>query len=183
MVIENITGIILAGGKSSRMGEDKGMMGFNGKPMISYIINTLSKLTDKILIVANRKDYEVFGLPVYSDLVLDKGPLAGIITGLSATTTDKNWMISCDSPFVSEDLLIRLMEDTETYDAAIPTYNSRIHPLTACYKKSALGLLKDELEKDHLKLRKAVEVLQVNYVNADLYDSENFKNFNSKEDL
>jgi molybdopterin-guanine dinucleotide biosynthesis protein A len=181
--LANTTAIILAGGQSSRMGEDKGLMLLEGKPMILHIIETVSEIASEIIIIANHLDYEQFGLPVYADLVKVKGPLAGIVTGLSVSKTDQNWIIACDTPYVTADLLLDLKKELEGYDGVIASYQDRLHPLIAAYHKSALPILKSELEKDNLKLMRANAALNINIFNANRYDPINFKNLNSKQDL
>ncbi len=81
------TGIILAGGKSSRMGEDKGLVLLNGKPMIQYVIEALKGVVSDIIIISNNASYNKFGIPVYPDIIKDKGPVGGIFTGLHHSKT------------------------------------------------------------------------------------------------
>ena len=78
-----VTGIILAGGKSSRMGEDKGLLLLNNIPMIQYIINVFDTLKIPVMIIANNDNYKQFHLPVYTDIVKDKGPAGGILSALT----------------------------------------------------------------------------------------------------
>ena len=100
-----ITGVILAGGKSSRMGTDKGLLELNGKPLIQYAIDTLKSIGLEIIIISNNSDYEQFGFPVYPDIIPDKGPIGGVYTALSYSSTEKNLIVSCDTPFLSKKLL------------------------------------------------------------------------------
>ena len=81
-----ITGVILAGGKSSRMGFDKGLAILNGKPMIQYVIDVFEKLGLDIIIISNSPGYETFGYPIYNDLIPEKGPVGGIYTCLLYTS-------------------------------------------------------------------------------------------------
>jgi molybdopterin-guanine dinucleotide biosynthesis protein A len=181
--IPNTTAIILAGGQSSRMGQDKGLMDLNGKPMVQHIIDTVSQLTNQIIIIANNSEYQQFGWPVYEDVIKQKGPLAGIVTGLSNSATDLNWIISCDVPFVSADLLSELMLNLEKVDVVVPSKNDRTHPLIGGYKKSTLPTFKRELEHNHLKIMTVISCFDVYIMNADQFDVINFKNLNSKEDI
>jgi len=82
-----ITGIILAGGKSSRMGMDKGFCALNGKPMVQYAIDILEQTCDSIIICSNNSDYELFDLPVIPDIIKDIGPMGGIYSGLKNSKT------------------------------------------------------------------------------------------------
>ena len=128
-----LTGIILAGGKSSRMGEDKGLMSFKGKAMIQHIIDAVKPLVSTIVIIANNKDYEQFGYPVYEDIIKGKGPLAGIYTGLTHSKAEKNMVLSCDVPFVNGEILKLLIEACKDVDVAIPEKNNRTHQLIGVY--------------------------------------------------
>lgn len=109
---EDITGLILAGGRGSRMGgTDKGLQNFRGAPMAMHTLMRLSPQTGEMLINANRNlaAYESFGVPVVTDSVPDfAGPLAGMLAGLEQCQTP--WMITapCDSPFLPQDLVRRL---------------------------------------------------------------------------
>lgn len=181
--MEDKTGIILAGGESSRMGEDKGLMSLEGKPMIQYVIDVVLTQTDQICIISNNSDYQIFGWPVHTDLVKGKGPLGGIVTGLSASRTRQNWILSCDSPFITEDLLVMLMNQLNGFDAAIPEKLNRTHPLIAAYDLSALPTYKVALNQDNLKLSEANKSLNINYFDANQFDVRNFKNINAREDL
>jgi molybdenum cofactor guanylyltransferase len=178
-----LTGIILAGGKSSRMGEDKGLMSFEDKPMIQYIIDVVKPLVEGIIIIANDKQYEQFGYPVYEDIIKDKGPLAGILTGLTHSNTDKNLVLSCDVPFVNEAILKLLIEACEDVDVVIPEKDNRTHQLIGMYDKSCIGTFKSELEADQRKLKLAIEQLNYKTINANHIDDKTFNNINSKNDI
>ena len=182
-IIPNTTAIILAGGQSSRMGQDKGLMELSGRPMIQHIIETVSQLTSQIIIIANNSEYQQFGLPVYEDLTKEKGPLAGIVTGLSKSKTDLNWIISCDTPYVSVDLLSELMFNLKVADVVVPSKNDKIHPLIGTYHKSTLPIFQRELELDHLKVITEIDQLHVQIIDVNRFDVLNFKNLNSKEDI
>ncbi len=80
--MKNYTGIILAGGKSSRMGTEKGLVEINHKKMIEYSIDQLKKVTENIIIISNTNKYNYLKYPVYEDLIKDIGPIGGIYTGL-----------------------------------------------------------------------------------------------------
>ena len=123
---EDITGLILAGGRGSRMGgTDKGLQPFRGAPMAMHTLMRLSAQTGGMLINANRNlaAYESFGVPVVTDSVPDfAGPLAGMLAGLEQCQT--GWMLSapCDSPFLPSDLAARLASaiDAQGAEMAIP---------------------------------------------------------------
>ncbi|MBL4594577.1 MAG: molybdenum cofactor guanylyltransferase [Flavobacteriales bacterium] len=179
----DLTGIILAGGKSSRMGEDKGLMSFEGKPMIQHIIDVVKPLVNNLIIIANDQEYEQFGYTVYRDLIKNKGPLAGIYTGLTHSNTEKNLVLSCDVPFVNEAILKLLIDSCEGVDVVIPKKDNRTHQLIGVYDKSCTEIFKSELEDDQLKLKLAIEKLNYKAINANLIDDKIFNNINSRNDI
>jgi molybdopterin-guanine dinucleotide biosynthesis protein A len=175
--------IILAGGKSARMGQDKGLMSLKGKPMISWVIETVAQLTPHIIIIANEKEYEQFGYPVFPDEVENSGPLAGLVTGLKNTLCENNWVLTCDAPYVRVDLLKKLQHNLVDFEAIIPKFNGRLYPLTAAYKKSTLPVLQSQLNMQQLKMITAIDPLNIRILEGDDEEPANFINLNSPEDL
>ena len=96
----DITVLLLSGGKSSRMGADKGMQLLHGKPMIEHMLEKAQSMSPNILILTNDSAYETLGYPCLADDVKDCGPLGGICTGLQHSTTAKNLVLGCDMPLV-----------------------------------------------------------------------------------
>ncbi len=179
----DLTTIILAGGKSSRMGEDKGLMLFEAKPMIQYIIDTVKPLTKNIIIIANNNDYQKFGYPVFEDVIKDKGPLAGILTGLQKSTTDKNLILSCDVPFANKQLLDLLISNAHNAKVIIPEKEKRTHQLIGIYDKSCIPTFKTEVDNNRLKMKLAIEKLNYKIIDANHIDAQVFHNINTKEDV
>ncbi len=182
LYLMELTGIILAGGKSSRMGEDKGLMLFEGKPMIQYIIEVVKPLVKSIVIIANDKEYEQFGYPIYEDLIKGKKPLAGIYTGLKHSTTTKNLVMSCDVPYVNEEVLKLLIENCNV-DVVIPLKGDRTHQLIGVYDKKCIDIFKMELENDQRKIKMAIEKLNCKTIDANHINDKIFNNINSKNDI
>lgn len=106
---EDITAVILAGGKARRMGgEDKGLIELNGRPLLDYIISGLRPQVGTILVNANRNlaRYREFGYPVVEDMLGDYfGPLVGMATGMQSAATPLLVSVPCDSPFIPADLV------------------------------------------------------------------------------
>jgi len=178
-----ITAIILAGGKSSRMGEDKGLMIFNEKPMIQHIIDVAKPLVDETIIISNNTAYEQFNCPVFEDLIKDKGPLAGIYTGLMHSKTAKNLILSCDVPFVNEPLLKTLIANCKDVDVVIPKKDNRTHQLIGVYDKSCASSFKTAINNNELKIKLAIEKLNLKIIKFDEMNSKIFNNINAKNDI
>lgn len=125
----DITGIVLAGGRGSRMGgADKGLQNFNGVPLALQAILRLQLQVGELLVNANRNlaAYEAFGAPVWPDALPDyAGPLAGFLTGLEQCATPWLVTVPCDSPLFPLDLVQRLAEAAEQQDADIAMASAR----------------------------------------------------------
>jgi molybdenum cofactor guanylyltransferase len=123
--IEDITGMVLAGGRGSRMGGiDKGMQPFHGIPLVRHALNRLAPQVGRVMINANRniEDYRNMGVPVWSDEISDfPGPLAGMLAGLTHCETSLLLTVPCDSPFFPTDLAAQLSEGLANSDAELAT--------------------------------------------------------------
>jgi molybdopterin-guanine dinucleotide biosynthesis protein A len=119
----DITGLVLAGGRGSRMGgADKGLQAFNGMPLALHALTRLGPQVGRIMVNANRnlQSYESFGVPVWPDDLADHaGPLAGFLTGLAHCDTPYLLTVPCDTPLFPLDLASRLAEALTTDDAEI----------------------------------------------------------------
>src|SRR3954469_9139315 len=126
---EDITGLVLAGGRGSRMGgADKGLQNFNGMPLALHTLLRLQPQVGEALVNANRNlaAYESFGVPVWPDSLADyAGPLAGFLTGLEHCETEYMLTVPCDTPLFPQDLVARLGEALERDDAEIAMVAAR----------------------------------------------------------
>lgn len=124
----DITGLLLAGGRGSRMGgADKGLQPFNGEPLALHAIRRLGPQVGQLIVNANRNlaDYEAFGVPVWPDSLADyPGPLAGFLTGLEHCTTPWLLTVPCDTPLFPPDLAARLAEAVAAENAEIAMVNA-----------------------------------------------------------
>lgn len=150
-----ITGIILAGGKSSRMGKDKALFDFKGKKLVSYAIETLRPLCSTLLISANRtpEKYEEFGFQVISDEIKNVGPMGGILTCLKHSETQHNLIISCDTPFVGSELFKHLLNEIENFQVVVPSHETfLIEPLNAYYNTNVIGEMEQSIQDGNYKM-------------------------------
>lgn len=160
--MKDTTVIILAGGKSSRMGTNKALLKINGQTVIEQIVNECKKITENILIVTNQfSEYEFLNLPMVEDLQKGKGPLAGIQAGLTNSKTEKNFVVACDMPFVSAQIALQLLKDLNEYDAVLPEINNQLHPLFAAYRKNCLEAVNRSLENGQLRITHFLDQVSV----------------------
>ena len=150
--VQDITAVILAGGKARRMGgEDKGLIELHGRPLLDYIISGLQPQAGQLLVNANRnlERYREFGYPVVEDIMGDYfGPLVGMATGMQACNTPYIMTVPCDSPFVPgnlADTLYQALSDMQA-DISVAHDGHRMQPVFALLRCELLPDLLSYLE-------------------------------------
>ena len=130
------TGIILAGGKSSRMGQNKALMFLNGKRIIEYVYEMFQSFCDEIIISTNTpEEYDFLKCKKQIDFYKNIGPIAGLDAGLKASSNEINFITSCDTPFVSREMFLFLHENAKKYDIITPAHNGITEPIIGMFKK------------------------------------------------
>ncbi|MBU9713777.1 molybdenum cofactor guanylyltransferase [Evansella tamaricis] len=165
----DITGIILAGGKSSRMGKNKALLPIQGVITIERLKRELEKTVSCVIVVANDvNQYSFLEIAIVGDIEKGKGPLGGIHSGLSASHTEWNLISACDMPFVNLTIIEGLkLELKEEYDAIIPKIRGQIHPLFGMYRKSSLPIIRQSLIENRLRIIDILSQWRVRYVTED----------------
>ena len=176
------TAIIMAGGRSRRMGQDKTILEINGTPAIKYVFDQLRLHFDQILVSSSNMAKHSFpGVEVVPDEVANKGPLMGIASALRVSRNDMNFVIACDIPEVDIVLVRRLINKSRNFDAVVPqTGPSQYEPLFAVYKKSMLAAIDESIISGNYKILDPLKKCKVNYV--ELPRSEQIKNLNTMND-
>jgi len=178
------TGIILAGGKSSRMGKEKGLLLLDYKSFVQRIAEALQPLVEEIIIVSDHKEYDQFGYKRVEDVFKDAGPIGGLYAGLLSSTTDSNFVISCDVPLITTALLSKLTDsDEEHFDVIQFRAQDKSMPLIALYKKRCVAVCKKQLETGERRLRKLVASLSTKSIPVDEKEYILVSNINTPEDL
>ncbi|AXT21160.1 molybdenum cofactor guanylyltransferase [Flavobacteriaceae bacterium AU392] len=155
---KDITGIILAGGQSSRMGTDKGLLHFKNKPFILYSIEALTPLVNDIIIVSNNPDYDIFNLNRVNDAIENAGPLAGLYSGLLHSKTEDNLVLSCDVPLINSTVLNIIADNLEDeFDVVQVESKGKSMPIIAAYKKRCMSKCLALLDDGERRLRNAVK--------------------------
>jgi molybdopterin-guanine dinucleotide biosynthesis protein A len=143
---ESVTGVILAGGSSRRMGTDKSLLDLGGKPIIGHVIDVLTESFSRVFIITNDpKRYARFGLPTMPDIIYGTGVLGGIHAGLYYLRDDAAFFVASDMPFIKPaviDYLIGAFHDT---DAVVPCLAGKYEPLLAVYSKECLTTVEKAL--------------------------------------
>lgn len=188
----NVTGIILAGGKSTRLGRNKALEPVLGKSLVQYVYDCLKPLAEQVFIVTS-KDLATLPYPegagILTDIYPEKGPLSGLYTGLASARFDFSIVVGCDMPFLNKKLLQYMVEECRGFDAVVPQLSPfKIEPLHAVYSRSCLDRMKTQLEKGYLQMRALFAQIKVKYISmreCRKFDPElnSFININNQADL
>jgi len=172
---------LLSGGKSSRMGDDKGLKLLSGKPMITYLLDTLQQLDIQPVIIAHHPGYKSFGLTVIPDTIKDKGPLGGIYTALTHAG-ETVLIISADTPFVDSRAIEHLIRYHIKDRINVLNYKGTIQPLCGLYPFRLLPEIESNLRTDKLKMMDFLAENDANTI-AIPFESNGFRNINTPEEL
>lgn len=183
-----VTGVILAGGLARRMSnQDKGLIKYKGRPMVSYAIAALTPVANQTIINANRnrEQYQAFELPVITDQTDSfDGPLAGVLTAMIYTDADVLLVMPCDSPLIKAEHLQKLLTTRaeNNADVAVAFDGERLHPVFLAIKTSLKTSLQDYLASGQRKIDHWLE--QQKMVKADFSNEPDiFININTMTEL
>jgi molybdopterin-guanine dinucleotide biosynthesis protein A len=195
-----VTGIILSGGKSKRMGENKSLLELNGKTVIKRTVDLMSSIFKNVMIITNVFDeYHFLSVPLFEDIYKYKGPLSGIHAGLTHSATEENFIISCDVPLMTEKMIRYIVDFKTEKPITVCRAEGFVQPLAGRYSKSVLHeaekLLKEmngELSYDNQKKNSGkgkvgllIENVGAEIINAEelsFYNEYLFFNMNRKSD-
>ncbi|WP_458404298.1 molybdenum cofactor guanylyltransferase [Methanobrevibacter sp.] len=201
---ENIKScIILCGGKSSRMGRDKGSMIIQDKPMIKHILSTLNhQINEAIIVLNDEKRIAKYGefinpqeyaynITFIEDEIKDKGPLPGIMTGLSNITSDYALVLPCDSPYVTKNYIDTIFNEIdENYQAVVPYHDDEnkiktSEPLHSIYNRNVVKSIEDLISEDVLHIKGLIEKIDTKFIPIDnkKIEKKEFRNLNRPSDI
>lgn len=178
--------IILAGGKSSRMGENKALLKIGGVRLIDKLVMEFLPFSDKILLVVDDPSH-YHGLPV--ELIIDdvnykgQGPLAGMWTAFQKVEGKACLVVACDMPFATRELGLRMIHQLieNKKEAVVPYINNQVHPLFAAYDGNIVSNIKMLLDEGKRSVQSLIERLNVQYVSVEDYRKAVW-NMNTKEE-
>jgi molybdopterin-guanine dinucleotide biosynthesis protein A len=147
------SGIILSGGKSIRMGENKAFLEIEGIPIINRIHNVFKRLFQEIIIVTNQKElFPNLDAKIHSDLIPNRGVLGGLYSGLFFSSFPYSFCVACDMPFLNESVIKYLIQSIGNFDVIIPKTKDGLQPLHAIYSKNCLEPIKDTIDRGKYKV-------------------------------
>lgn len=184
VIREQATAIVLAGGRSRRMGTDKSMLSVGGKPMVQHIVEQLRPHFDELMVSANDVEkYAFLGIPVVPDLVPDQGPLRGIASALDKSGSELTFVVACDMPQVNIRLARHLLALAAGCDGAVPmTGESHYEPLFAVYRKSLVPAAVELLDSGERRVAALYSLFNFKYLRANRTQTASLRNLNLVED-
>ncbi|WIV12579.1 molybdenum cofactor guanylyltransferase [Proteiniborus sp. MB09-C3] len=185
------TAVILAGGKSTRMGFDKQLLIINERRLMYGLVSKLKQEFSEIIIVTNKPEhYQGLGDKITSDIIVGKGPLSGIHAGLSKASNEFSYFIACDMPNLNIEYIRYMKEKIKHIDtfACITRFGSWIEPFNAFYSKKLKGKIEEHLFSDNKSINSLLAKTDVHYISEEEARKfspnwDMFLNLNTKEDL
>lgn len=162
-------GVILAGGKSSRMGTNKSLLQINDqKPVIQHIHEELKRISDDVIVVTNQPNqYDFLQTTMVGDRYFDMGPLAGLETSMYHMNAAYYIIAACDMPFVNKEIYTYLknkLQQYDSYDAVVPVFNDRVHPLAGIYKRNVLSSIQKQIHLRNLRVKSFFSDVNILYI-------------------
>ena len=189
----DISCVVLAGGKSLRLGRDKIVENVGKKSLLQRVVSRLSLFNcDIIIVTAKGQSLTQFTghpkLKIVDDIYPGKGSLGGIYTGVAVSDSFHNLIVAGDMPFLNRDLLSHMMQLSANFDVVIPRVGKLVEPLHAIYSKNCLAPIESLFRQDNLKIIEFFPSVRVRYVEAEeinKFDPKqlSFFNINSEKDL
>lgn len=168
----DITGIILAGGKSKRMGFNKAFLKVREQYIIEIISTLMKELFERVILITNEPElYKFLGLELFEDVYAGNGPLGGIHSGLIHSNTEKNLIISCDIPLITREIIQYIVEYPTKKDIVVPYADCHVQQLCGVYSKSCLlaieALLNEDKNAKKCRVLQLIEINQGEIINID----------------
>ncbi len=184
--MKNTNAYILAGGKSSRMGTDKGLLLIEGKAMIQYVIEQMQAVFSTVIIVSNNREYEKFGLKVIPDLIKDIGPAGGIYTSLKHSDAQLNFIVSCDMPLITKEAIEFIFKTRKESQIVLLKNQEILDPLFGLYSKDCETVWLQLIHQKIIKLQEMVLRFNLQTIAVEdniIFNQSFFKNINTKADF
>jgi molybdopterin-guanine dinucleotide biosynthesis protein A len=163
--IASCVGYVLAGGKSCRMGRDKALLPFQGKPLLLHAVEMVRLFTPEVYVIASPVKYGFLGVPVIPDAVESAGPISAILTALKTTSHFRNLVLACDMPWIPPGVMELLFDTLADSDAVVPQLDSgKIEPLCALYTTSCLASIEKCYGFGRFRISDFLDGLNVRYL-------------------
>ena len=187
--IKDVSGVVLAGGRSTRYGKNKALVKLHGIPLIERVLGIMRPIFRRVIIITNTPDeYSYLELPMYQDIIKDLGPLGGIITGLRVIPDNAGFFVACDMPFLNQGLIRHIIEIKADFDVVVPRISGKVEALHALYGKECESKIEALINSRIYQIFRFFNEVSVRYVDENevrIFDPElrSFLNVNRPEGL
>lgn len=187
--IKDVSGVVLAGGSSSRYGKNKAFVKLHAIPLIERVLDVMRPIFRRIIIITNTPDeYSYLQLPTYQDIIKGLGPLGGIITGLRVIPDNAGFFVACDMPFLNQGLIRHIVEIKADFDVVVPRISGKMEALHALYDKGCQSKIEGLINSRIYQVFRFFNKVSVRYVDEDevrIFDPDlrSFLNVNRPEGL
>ena len=187
--VRGVTGVVLAGGKSSRYGNNKAFVEVHGIPLIERALNAMHSIFHRVIIITNTPDkYSYLNFPMYQDIIKGLGPLGGIYTGLKMIRDNAGFFVACDMPFLNQELIRYIVEIKADFDVVVPRISGKIEALHSLYAKKCRSRIERLINSEIYQIIRFFPEVSVRYVNEDEVrrvdpDLRSFFNINRPDEL
>jgi molybdopterin-guanine dinucleotide biosynthesis protein A len=184
MIPAHATGIVLAGGQSSRMGENKALLDYKGQPLVMHAAVILKQVCHHVIISAGNHAYSFPGYETWADDIQIAAPLAGIYTCLKRSPDRVNVVLSCDMPRVDPAFILQMLTFAGEYEMVVPEHTGYVEPLCAVYCQDLLPLIEKQISKKDYALKHLLNLGNTKIMEVDTmgFSSSMFLNVNTYED-
>ena len=188
---ENVTAIVLAGGKGKRLGQAKVTLKLGERTIIEDVVGQMASIASEVIVVTSNSQNDLphnLKAQVYTDIHPGKSALGGVYTGLVKSSNQYNLVVACDMPFLNLELLKHMMSLTSGVDIVTIKVGANVEPLHAVYSKACIESIENMFAKDDLQVSHLLDAVKVRYIDEDELDTYDphhlsFFNINSKTDL
>ena len=185
----DVTGVILAGGKSRRYGKNKALVEIDGIPLIGRVVSVMQSVFQHLVLITNTPDeYSYLKLPMYEDIIKGLGPLGGIFTALMTITNEAGFFVACDMPSLNRELIHHMVKVRADFDAVVPSIHGNVEALHALYCKRCLPAIRRLVDSREYQVFRFFPEVSVRYVDDNeirRFDPElrSFFNVNRPQEL
>ena len=186
--IKDVSGVVLAGGRSTRYGKNKALVKLHGTPLIERVLDVMRPIFRRVIIITNTPDeYSYLELPMHEDIIKGLGPLGGIFTGLQVIP-NSGFFVACDMPFLNQGLICHIVEIKADFDVVVPRISGNMEALHALYGKGCQSKIEGLINSGIYQVFRFFNEVSVRYVDEDEVrifdpDQRSFLNINSPEGL
>jgi molybdopterin-guanine dinucleotide biosynthesis protein A len=180
---ETMSAVVLAGGRSSRMGTDKALLTCGGRNFLETMLQALSAFPDVMISSAGTERHKGAGARIVADIYRQAGPVGGIYSSLVASEREYLFVTACDTPFLSASLIGEICRASEGYRCCVAREeNGRVHSLCGVYHKSMIPIFKDQIEGGRYKIALAYDKVMIKYFELSPGQVAELRNFNTEEE-